>query len=57
VYTSRYLEPPFKPFQGICLEPQFFPDSPNNPEFPFEFTGPDAPLNAKIIYALMKNDK
>lgn len=54
IYTARYLEAPFTPFQGICLEPQFFPDSPNKPDFPFEFTGPNNPLDVKIVYALVK---
>jgi len=54
VYTGRYLAEPFKPFQGICLEPQFFPDSPNKPNFPFELTGPKSPLQFTIIYALVK---
>lgn len=54
VYTGRYLEAPFNSFQGICLEPQFFPDSPNKPHFPFELTGPETPLSFKIVYALVK---
>lgn len=54
IYTGRYLDAPFKPFEGICLEPQFFPDSPNKPDFPFEFTGPNNPLNTQIIYSLVK---
>lgn len=54
IYTARHLGSPFTPFQGICLEPQFFPDSPNKPEFPFELTGPNSPLNIKIVYGLVK---
>lgn len=54
VYTGRYLDKPFKGFQGICLEPQFFPDSPNKPHFPFELTGPNMPLHFEIIYGLVK---
>jgi len=54
IYTARYLEAPFTPFQGICLEPQFFPDSPNKANFPFELTGPNNPLNVKIVYGLVK---
>ena len=37
VYTGSSLRPPLKPFQGIALEPQFWPDSPNNPAFPDAF--------------------
>ncbi len=37
VYTGASLKPPLQPFQGIALEPQFWPDSPNNPGFPNAF--------------------
>jgi aldose 1-epimerase len=33
-YTGDYLQEPFQKNQGICLETQFSPDSPNRPEFP-----------------------
>jgi aldose 1-epimerase len=42
LYTGEYLNTvdpgfkgnPYKPFDGMCLEAQFFPDSPNHPSFP-----------------------
>lgn len=34
VYTGAFLHPPFGPNQGLALEPEFFPDSPNHPDFP-----------------------
>lgn len=42
LYTGDYLNTvdpgfkgnPYKPFDGMCLEAQFFPDSPNHPSFP-----------------------
>lgn len=34
VYTGTFLHPPFGPRQGLALEPEFFPDSPNHPDFP-----------------------
>ena len=37
VYTGSSLKPPLQPFQGIALEPQYWPDSPNNPGFPNAF--------------------
>ena len=37
VYTGSSLNPPLKPFQGIALEPQLWPDSPNNEGFPNAF--------------------
>ena len=54
VYTGDHLSGTFQPRQGICLEPQFFPDSPNQKCFPFQFTRPDQPFSAKICYWLTK---
>ncbi|MEM7081630.1 MAG: aldose epimerase family protein [Pseudomonadota bacterium] len=34
VYTGEYLTEPFVPRQGLCLESQCFPDSPNQADFP-----------------------
>lgn len=55
VYTGDHLGGAFQPRQGICLEPQFFPDSPNQKCFPFQFTRPDQPFSAKICYWLSKH--
>ena len=41
--------------QGICLESQFFPDSPNQPHFPFCMTTPEMPLKRFIRYKVAKN--
>lgn len=54
VYTGDHLNSPFQPRQGICLEPQFFPDSPNQKGFPFHFTRPGQPFKAHIRYQLEK---
>lgn len=54
VYTGDHLSGPFKSRQGICLEPQFFPDSPNQKGFPFHFTSPGQPFKARIRYQLEK---
>lgn len=54
VYTGQHLQRPFEPYQGVCLEPQFCPDSPNNLKFPFHLTTPNKPLSTVIIYALQK---
>lgn len=35
---------------GLCLEPQFFPDSPNHSEFPFSFLAPGEKYNHRIEY-------
>jgi aldose 1-epimerase len=34
LYSGDFLSYPFQPGQGICLETQFFPDTPNHPHFP-----------------------
>lgn len=34
VYAGQFLPAPFGPNGGLALEPEFFPDSPNRPEFP-----------------------
>lgn len=44
VYMGCYLNAPFTPYQGICLEAQNWPDAPNRPEFP------SARLNAGELY-------
>lgn len=33
VYTGDYLSEPFKPYLGVALEPQIYPDAPNHPNF------------------------
>ena len=34
VYTGKYLDCGLAPNAGLALEPEFFPDTPNRPEFP-----------------------
>ncbi len=34
VYTGSGLKGDFKPNQALALEPEFYPDSPNHPEYP-----------------------
>lgn len=55
VYTGEFLSGKFEPFGGICLEPQFYPNSPNEEAFPFFYTTPDEPFNMRISYKLVKN--
>lgn len=54
LYTGQHLDAPFSPYQGLCLEPQFCPDSPNQASFPFHFTTEQQPLSTQIIYRLEK---
>ena len=34
VYTGKFLQPPHIPHQGVALEPEYYPDGPNHPDFP-----------------------
>ena len=34
IYTGAFLPKPFAPNQGLAIEPEFYPDSPNRPDFP-----------------------
>jgi aldose 1-epimerase len=54
VYTGMHLQTPFTQYQGVCLEPQFCPDSPNQDNFPFHTTQPGTPLSTIIRYSLSK---
>jgi len=40
VYGGQKLGPPFAPNRGLCLEPQHFPDTPNQPTFPNTLLAP-----------------
>lgn len=50
VYTGNFLGKPFAPHAGVCLEPQYFPDSPNHPEFPFAMLQPGEVYRETILY-------
>ncbi len=52
VYTGQHLPNPFNAFDGICLEPQFCPNSPNQQNFPYQRVSPNIPLTTKIHYTL-----
>lgn len=56
VYTGDYLSGnPHQPFDGLCLECQFFPDSPNHPPFPFTILMPDAAYQHSISFKFLKS--
>lgn len=56
VYTADHMGSPFVPRNGICIEPQYYPDAPNKPDFPFEFTTPEKPFRKKIRYRMLVNE-
>jgi aldose 1-epimerase len=55
VYTGTHLSTPFHSHQGICLEPQFAPNSPNQDAFTLQLTSPQRPLVVSIKYRLVKH--
>ncbi|MBN2279137.1 MAG: galactose mutarotase [Candidatus Marinimicrobia bacterium] len=44
----------YSQFGGLCLEPQFFPDTPNNPGFPSSLLTPENEYFHRIIYRFTK---
>ncbi len=50
VYTGKYLEPPLKPFAGVCIECQGFTDATSHAHFPSILIGPTQPYRKTIIY-------
>ena len=40
----------YHPFSAFCLETQYYPDSPNHPNFPSTVITPDTPLNEKTVF-------
>jgi aldose 1-epimerase len=58
LYTGDYLsskEPgllskKYKPFDGLCLECQYYPDAPNHPDFPSAILPAGKPYTEKIAY-------
>lgn len=50
VYTGQYLQAPFSSKQGLCVEPQFYPDSPNQSNFPTTLISPKMLYKHLISY-------
>ena len=50
VYTGNHLAAPFQQYQGLCLEPQYFPDSPNRAEFPSSLLMPNLKYHHRMTY-------
>ncbi|WP_225096964.1 aldose epimerase family protein [Streptomyces sp. CoH27] len=51
LYTADHLPSPFAPGDGIALETQHFPDSPNRPEFPSTVLRPGEVFRSETVYA------
>jgi aldose 1-epimerase len=50
LYTADHLTEPFAPGDGIALETQHFPDSPNRPEFPSTVLRPGEVFRSETVY-------
>ncbi|MER6733673.1 aldose epimerase family protein [Streptomyces puniciscabiei] len=50
LYTADHLAEPFAPGDGIALETQHFPDSPNHPEFPSTVLRPGEVFRSETVY-------
>ena len=54
VYTGNHLDGRYRPRDGIALEPQHCPDSPNHPEFPSTVLRPGRVFAATTVYRLSR---
>ncbi|MFF9620478.1 aldose epimerase family protein [Streptomyces griseosporeus] len=50
LYTADHLGEPFAPNEGVALETQHFPDSPNRPEFPDTVLRPGEVYRSETVY-------
>ncbi len=60
-YTGNYIDnlkgrngDVYQQYAGLCLEPQYFPDAPNQPEFTSSLLTPDEEYFHRIIYRFSK---
>lgn len=55
-YTANYLDRVgLRAHSAFCLEPQYYPDSPNQDAFPFDWTSPDNPYLHRIEWRVGVN--
>lgn len=52
VYTGEHLQGPYASGDGVALETQHFPDSPNQPSFPSTVLRPGHVFRSETVYAL-----
>ncbi|MGW4730515.1 aldose epimerase family protein [Streptomyces shenzhenensis] len=50
LYTADHLGDPFAPGDGVALETQHFPDSPNHPDFPSAELWPGVTYRSETVY-------
>lgn len=56
IYSGDGLGAPFLPRQGICLEAQYWPDAPNQPDFPATLLLPGHIYRQQIIYRFARQN-
>ena len=53
VYSGNYLSDPFVKRQGVCLETQHYPDSPNQKKYPSTLLNPNEKFYSKTSFKFM----
>ncbi|MGY4921142.1 aldose epimerase family protein [Streptomyces sp. 900105755] len=56
LYTAEHLTGPFAPGDGVALETQHFPDSPNRPDFPSTRLDPGRTYRSATVYGFGVRD-
>lgn len=56
-YTGDYLNEGYGPCEGFAVEPQYFPDSPNKPDFPFAFLRAGEKMKKHVVYTFTKTEE
>ncbi|MFD4605600.1 aldose epimerase family protein [Streptomyces sp. NPDC058464] len=56
LYTAEHLSGPFAPGDGVALETQHFPDSPNRPGFPSTRLDPGGTYRSETVYGFGVRD-
>ncbi|MFK7901629.1 MAG: aldose epimerase family protein [Nitratireductor sp.] len=55
-YTGSGLKADFSPYQGFCVEPQAWPDAPNNSNFPNSLIQANQPYEHMIKYVFSRTN-
>jgi aldose 1-epimerase len=53
-YTGQHLGAPFERYGGLCLEPQYYPDSPNQASFPSTLLLPGDVYDESIVFQFLE---
>ena len=50
LYFGNFLSGNHKPYDGLCIEPQYYPNSPNIPTFYYKWLNKDSTYEETIVY-------